>query len=74
MDSYLIVNCNNLQLFKKPFVRMAFCDAQSLHGFGPCETKVNNIYLQIIINNQCICNTTNFVCESVVIFLLLWYI
>ena len=28
---------------------MAFCDAQRLHGFGPCETKVNNIYLQYIL-------------------------
>ena len=28
---------------------MAFCDAQHLHGFGPYETKVNNIYLQYIL-------------------------
>ena len=34
---------------KKPFVWMAFCDAQRLRGFGPCETKVNNIYLQYIL-------------------------
>lgn len=26
---------------------MAFCDAQRLHGFGPCETKVNNIIYNI---------------------------
>lgn len=22
-----------------------FCDALRLHGFGPCETKVNNLYI-----------------------------
>lgn len=30
---------------------MAFCDALRLLGFGPCETKVNNIihlYIKII--------------------------
>ena len=35
------------RLIKKPFVWMAFCDAQRLHGFGPCETKVNNIIYNI---------------------------
>ena len=32
---------------KKPFVWMAFCDALRLHGFGPCETKINNIIYNI---------------------------